>query len=304
MTTQLLSQEYVLKRLQGIATTGQVANGYIFTGPEKCGKTTAAKLFAQMLNCSNPTNKPCGECPHCQKITTGTDLDFHTIEADGQNIKIEQIRELKKYVQFGAHAATYLIVNIQQAEKFSTESANSFLKLLEEPPVNVFFILEAVSSERLLKTIISRCQTINFSQLQEQDLLNIIKTNYPLPEEQVKQAVKLSGGLLKNAEFYLENQELAEKTLTFSRAIKNKTFNDIVFLVEELTAKKNLGNEKNKITALLELLAQDARNSCNLASSAIILEYLQLLQRNLNIKLALENIFLKLKENECLPKTI
>ncbi len=303
MTVELLSQEYALQRIKGIAKTGQVANGYIFAGPEKCGKTTAAKLFFSILNCTNDP-APCGHCLNCQKIKNGTAVDFYILEPDGQNIKIEQIRELKKYVQFGPHEARYLTVCIQQAEKFSTESANSFLKLLEEPPANVFFILETVSTERLLKTIVSRCQTINFSQLPEEALLTIIKKNYPLPEEQIKRAAALSGGLLKNTEFYLENQALAETTIAFSREVKKKTFNEIVFLVDEITAKKNLGTEKEKISALLELLGQEARNNYNLSAAAVIIEYLQLLQRNINVKLALENMFLKLKENHNLPKTI
>ena len=143
--------------LKGIAQTEHVANGYVFVGAPGCGKTTAAIDFFKYLNCENPGETFCGTCSKCKHIASGQASDLYQVIPE-RSIKIEQIRELKKYVQYGPSEMKYLLVIVQHVDLMTTEAANSFLKLLEEPPERVFFILETSQVDAVIKTILSRCQ--------------------------------------------------------------------------------------------------------------------------------------------------
>ena len=193
MFTSLLGQERVKKILTGLVSTKRIANSYIFAGPEQCGKTTAARLLIAALGVIASVDR--------YEVTTET------------SIKIDQIRELKKYVQFGPHESPYLAVIVQKADTMSTDAANSLLKLLEEPPPNVFFLLETQSLDQLLPTIRSRSQLVQFEPLLPKDVAQLLSQKYPEKQDEVVYAAKLAGGLLPQAELVLHNLEYV-RTLT------------------------------------------------------------------------------------------
>ena len=156
MTTAVVWQKRARGLLDGIVNTGRVANAYIFAGPPRSGKTTAAREFFQKLN----------------RTESVSAVDFYELNAEKSVISVEQIRDLQKYVQYGPHTLPYLVVLLQQAEKLSGAngvSGNAFLKLLEEPPDGVVFILATASPDELLPTIRSRCQTIVFDYVPDQE---------------------------------------------------------------------------------------------------------------------------------------
>lgn len=289
---ELIGQERVKRILNGIYTTGNVANGYIFAGPEQCGKTTAAKEFITILNCTGST-PPCGTCPSCQKIKEGKNVDFYQLTVEN-SVKIEQIRELKKYVQYGAYESKYLAVIIPQTEKMTIEAANSFLKLLEEPPSGVFFILETSNLNQLPKTIFSRCQVINFNQLNNESLSMILNRKYQLAQPTLDQAIKLSGGLLTLAELYLQDQTKIIDLVNSFNNIKQKSFNEITRLADTLSSKKDFAKED--LLKYLSLVGQHFRNTLQLPHARLILDYLKLFQKNINVKLALTALLLNLQE--------
>ncbi len=288
----LLAQEQVKKVLQGIGNTERIAGGYIFAGPEQCGKTTAAIEFIKLLNCTGET-KPCHSCPSCLKIASGSAVDFYQMPIEN-TIKIEQIRELKKQVQYGPYDSKFLAILIPQADKFTIEAANSFLKLLEEPPANVFFILETARIDAIPRTILSRCQVVNFSQLTSPALLTILETKHPEAGALVKEALRLSGGLLAPAELYLNEKTEIVSFLTNLEDLGTQSYSYLIDLADSLAAPKDM--DKAKISAYLGLAVQYFRNTFRLTHAKIILEYLNILQKNVNTKLSLTALFFRLKE--------
>jgi DNA polymerase-3 subunit delta' len=152
----------------------RVPHAYLFTGISGVGKTSTAKAFTMTLNCDAPSGLDgCGACPSCRKILNGNFPDFISLEPDGQNIKIEQIRELNRTLGYAPYAGGYRVCVIQRAGAMTGEAANSFLKTLEEPPPGNIFVLNATEPRDLLPTIVSRCQRVSFRPLKAEEIIGI-----------------------------------------------------------------------------------------------------------------------------------
>lgn len=151
------------KILEGILKNKRIANAYIFTCGDASIKLEAAKKFAKDINCINQ-NPLCNECENCQKINKNSHPDVITIEKSGASIKINQIRVLKDLTKYGPNSGIWQVIIIKDADTMTKDAANSFLKLLEEPPDRVVFILISEKEGLLPKTILSRCQKIIFGE--------------------------------------------------------------------------------------------------------------------------------------------
>jgi DNA polymerase-3 subunit delta' len=171
----LIGQHSAEATLARALTQDRVSHAYLFVGPESVGKQTTALLLAQTLNCtSTPTLTPsipssaltpCGECEDCRRIAAGTHPDVHTIlpgSKTGQNISVEQMRDLRQDVARRPILGRRKLYLIPTAEAMNDEAANTLLKTLEEPPGTVTLILMATSPTRVLPTILSRCQVVRF----------------------------------------------------------------------------------------------------------------------------------------------
>lgn len=259
--------------LRGIVQTGRVANAYLFVGPPGSGKTTIAREFFLGLNGLSAESKS---------------IDYYELSADKTAISVDQIRDLQKFVQYGPHEQKYLIVVVQNAEKLSggqAVAANAFLKLLEEPPAGVVFILETANKDALLKTIVSRCQLVNFDQLSPDAVRGLLRES---PE--TEEIIALSGGLPHFA-LFLQTQlaqfrELAE----FARTLKTKNFVQISRYAEALS--KN----KEAVQNHLALLAQYLRNQGEVAKARLVLKYVKIISKNINLRLTLEALLLRMRD--------
>ncbi|MCX5751530.1 MAG: hypothetical protein NT099_07695 [Candidatus Saganbacteria bacterium] len=152
------------KILQGILFSKRIANAYLFTGFDTAVKLNHARFFGKTLLCLKQGVQPCGECIACQKFEKGVHPDFISIEPEGASLKIEQIRQLKKSLNYGPNEGNYLVVLVDASDTMTPEAANGFLKGLEEPVKGVVFILLAAREEGLPLTIVSRCQKIVFGE--------------------------------------------------------------------------------------------------------------------------------------------
>jgi len=255
--------------LSGIAVTGRAANAYLFVGPPLSGKTTAARKFFTELNGGAGVQT----------------VDYYELAAEKSTISIEQIRELKSYVQYGPREQKYLMVVVQKAEKLSAEAANAFLKLLEEPPAGVIFILETVSKEALPMTIISRCQTVYFEQLPADALRTFLADSADAEE-----IMALSAGLPHFAALLRESLPQFKEFVEFCRTIKTKNFAQITQYVE------TVGKDKELLQNFLLLTAQYFRNLQNTAGAELALKYVKILRKNVNLKLTLETMFLQMRD--------
>lgn len=162
---ELSGQEFVVTTLKNSIEMGRVAHAYLFTGPRGVGKTSAARILAKAVNCTEPHgSNPCNKCDNCTEITTGTSMDV--VEIDGaSNRGIDEIRELREAVRFLPVKCKYKVYIIDEVHMLTEHAFNALLKTLEEPPEYVIFILATTDPQRLPATIISRCQKYDFNKI-------------------------------------------------------------------------------------------------------------------------------------------
>ncbi|HEU4962890.1 MAG TPA: DNA polymerase III subunit delta' [Bacilli bacterium] len=197
----------------------RLAHSYLFIGPEGSGQVETANHFAQMILCTADVaveDKPCGECSQCRRFASGNHPDVLVIEPDGASIKIAQIRELQHQFSRKALESTKIYL-IHNADKMTVEAANSLLKFLEEPTTPVVAILLAESKNKLLPTIISRCQIVPF---------------HRRPVEQVESLLQEQGVPAGRARYLAYIKQSVNAASEFAESEK---FADILTLVVQLS---------------------------------------------------------------------
>ena len=162
----VVGQEHVTRTLCNAIRNGRLHHAYLFVGPRGIGKTSIARIFAKALCCENggPTETPCDRCSSCLEIAAGNSLDV--IEIDGaSNNNVEQVRELRDTVKFAPVRGAFKIYLIDEVHMLSAGAFNALLKTLEEPPAHVKFIFATTEPEKVLPTIISRCQRFDLRRI-------------------------------------------------------------------------------------------------------------------------------------------
>lgn len=192
---EIIGHEQQIGQLKHMLETGQLQHALLFTGPEGVGKMTAATLFAAAVLCENLSRQgeACGECPSCRRLVQMAHPDFIKIAADGQTIKIDQIRAMQQAMSVRPLMGSYRICVIEGAELMTDQAANSLLKLLEEPPAYLIFILTANRRYSLLDTIVSRCRSYRFETVAV-NLITGFLTERGVPETLARTAARMSGG--------------------------------------------------------------------------------------------------------------
>jgi DNA polymerase-3 subunit gamma/tau len=161
----LVGQEHVTRTLKNAVEQNRLAHAYLFVGPRGIGKTSTARILAKALNCIHgPTVKPCGVCDSCKEITAGNSLDV--LEIDGaSNNGVEQVRELRDNVRYVPAKSHFKIYIIDEVHMLSPQAFNALLKTLEEPPAHVKFIFATTEPQKVLPTILSRCQRFDLHRI-------------------------------------------------------------------------------------------------------------------------------------------
>jgi len=172
---EIVGQTHVTQTLKRSIHEEKTAQAYLFCGPRGIGKTSMARIFAKALNCEQgPTVSPCNKCEICRKISSGTNIDV--LEIDGaSNRGIDEIRTLRENVNLRPSKARYKIYIIDEVHMLTTEAFNALLKTLEEPPEYVKFIFATTAPEKVISTILSRCQRFDFHSLTPSEIKNRIK---------------------------------------------------------------------------------------------------------------------------------
>jgi DNA polymerase-3 subunit gamma/tau len=167
---EVIGQDYVVRSIQNAVRTGQVGHAYLFCGPRGTGKTTMARLLARAVNCENPKEAPCGRCDNCKAAMEGNHPDIIEINAANET-HVEDIRDLIDRARLAPMLGRHKIYIIDEVHQLSSSAASALLKTLEEPPSHVIFILATTDPQKLLPTIISRCQRFDFGRV-DRELIN------------------------------------------------------------------------------------------------------------------------------------
>ncbi|SFB82028.1 DNA polymerase-3 subunit gamma/tau [Brevinema andersonii] len=154
--SQVIGQEHVVTALSNAVLSSRLSHAYLFSGPRGVGKTSTARILAKVLNCVE-SPKVCGQCPACIEIASGQSLDVREIDG-ASNRGIEQIREIRDNAVYTPLSLKYKIFIIDEVHMLTKEASNALLKVLEEPPMHVIFMLATTESSKILPTIRSRCQ--------------------------------------------------------------------------------------------------------------------------------------------------
>ena len=331
--SQIIGQERAIQFLKSTIAGERIPHAFLFTGISGVGKTTTAAAFTQAINCLAPVeNGGCGRCRICRQIISGNFPDLMVIEPIGQNIKIEQIRELNRSLNFKLIVGNYRVTIINQADMMTEEAANSFLKTLEEPPPGNIFILKVTEPRDLLSTIVSRCQKIPFQPLSFRIVKEWLRNEMDMDEERASLIARLSEGSLGRAINISESRFLEERQDNLAKIIQLPMISKdhILDIAQEYAQRAKRKDRDGSIdTDLFELMGiwktwyrdlilikvngpldllintdfsiklkniSKKINIDNLTECFLILDQAQRdLTRNLNAGLMMENIFLNLK---------
>ena len=172
----LIGQDNIAQTLKNSILRGQLAHAYLFCGPRGVGKTTTARIFAKMINCSNPSEdmEPCGTCESCLSFAEGRSYCIHELDAASNN-GVEDIKTLMDQVRIPPQVGKYSVYIIDEVHMLSQAAFNAFLKTLEEPPAHAIFILATTEKHKILPTILSRCQTYDFNRITIENIVRNLR---------------------------------------------------------------------------------------------------------------------------------
>ena len=172
----VVGQEHVVRTLRHAIEANRIANAYLFIGPRGIGKTTLSRIFAKALNCASPKGvEPCGACDNCGEIAAGRSIDVTELDAASHN-KVEDVKPIIEAVQFKPTSSKFKIFIIDECHMLSNAAWNALLKTLEEPPPYVRFIFATTEGDKVLPTIISRCQRFDLRRIQTNDIVSRLKS--------------------------------------------------------------------------------------------------------------------------------
>ena len=206
--SEVVGQEYIVKILKNTIKNQKIAHAYLFAGPRGTGKTTIAKLFAKAINCENFNEESCDECASCLAFKENNHPDIIELDAASNN-SVEDIREIIDQVPYAPIISKYKVYIIDEVHMLSSSAFNALLKTLEEPPAHVVFILATTDPQKIIPTVLSRCQRYNFSKISnlnmKKKMMEILdKENLKYEEKALEEVAMLAEGGMRDALSILE----------------------------------------------------------------------------------------------------
>lgn len=315
----IIGHERVVEIFRKSIKSGKTSHAYIFEGPAGCGRRKTAMALIQALFCRQAEDDACGVCPSCRKVAGNNHGDIHFLEPlpDKRDISIAQLRDLQRDLALRPYEAPRKACIMEPADRMNLSSANSFLKTLEEPPGNALLILLTENADMLLQTIRSRCQLVRFAPLSSESIMVMLKRN-GMDEASAALLSQMANGSMQRAA-ELDGEALAQRHEVLIKHLATLSLDRISTI---FTASEELGGNREETLELLDILLSFARDMIHLSSGCSdiinttirptleglvsrlnlertlqlaedILETRRSVQRNANVKLALDHLFIR-----------
>ena len=249
---EVVGQEYIVKILKNTIKNKRIAHAYLFAGPRGTGKTTIAKLFAKAINCEDFNEEACDSCPSCLAFKENNHPDIIELDAASNN-SVDDIREIIEQVPYSPIVGKYKVYIIDEVHMLSSSAFNALLKTLEEPPAHVVFILATTDPQKIIPTVLSRCQRYNFSKISnlnmEKKMVEILnKEHLQYEDKALDEVAMLAEGGMRDA------LSILEQILSYN--------NDGIFL-EDVQRIFGLSTKEEKVELLIKI-HNDLTGSINL----------------------------------------
>jgi len=300
---KIIGHKHQVETIEQDIQSDNLAHAYLFAGPSSIGKFAIAKMFVNILQCPNNL---CHECPTCIQLKAGTHSDTIVLQNTEESIKIEQIRTIISRLNMTTQGR-YKILLIKKAERMTPEAANCLLKTLEEPPANTLIIMTTDNVRAILPTIISRVRLLKFNAYSKEFLANKLADLFSeTSPETLQQVCSLALGKSGKAIKLLRDADLLASYRTMYNVLceflEDNAIHRKFKVIEELLGERKDVNEFLEVfthlirTRIYQGLA-DSKNTSAIQRLITLLEEVEntkiLLKRNINAKLALENLALK-----------
>lgn len=260
--SSVVGQDEIKKILINAVEKGNITHAYLFSGPRGTGKTTTAKILAKMVNCEHLVNgSPCNECPSCRNIFTNNDV----IEIDAaSNNGVDEIRDLREKANLVPSLCKYKVYIIDEVHMLTTQAFNALLKILEEPPKHVIFILATTEYHKIPLTITSRCQKFQFNKLKPDEIVEKLKEisineSILIDDDALFEIAKISdGGMRDSINFLDQLRSITDKRITINDVYDicgSISSEDICNLFEYISS-----NEMEKVTLFFEEMNANGKN--------------------------------------------
>src|SRR5437899_2915294 len=206
---EVLGQEHVVRALVGSINESRLAHAFLFCGPRGTGKTSTARILAKMVNCEKaPTAEPCGTCEQCLRIRDGSHLDVVEIDAASHG-GVDDARELRERAPTAPVMGREKVYILDEAQRLSREAFDALLKLFEEPPPSVRFVLATTEPHKMPATIVGRCQRFDFRRIGTEPLADLLeriaeREGLKLTREAAEQLARQAEGSARDAESLLD----------------------------------------------------------------------------------------------------
>ena len=277
MNWDMLGHEWAVNLLKEPITRDNFRHAYLITGPQGVGRRTLALRLAQAVNCPQPLapGEPCRTCRTCQKIEAMQHPDLAVVQAEqiGGTLIVDQIRELQRSLSLAPYEARYRVAILLRFEEAHPSATNALLKTLEEPPSRVILIITAESSERLLPTIVSRCEVLRLRPLSPDTVKQGLQNRWGLPEDEAHLLAHISGGrpgyalkLHQNPELQVQRVKWLADQYQLISASRVKRF----AYADQLTKGKDRAEVKARLRGVLQIWLSFWRDVLLQASDASI----------------------------------
>lgn len=245
----VVGQEALTRTLRNAIQSGKLAHSYLFCGPRGVGKTTCARIFAKTINCGRktPEGEACGECESCRAFDEGRSLNIREIDAASNN-GVDEMHDIIEQVSIPPQIGRYKVFIIDEVHMLSRAAFNAFLKTLEEPPGYVVFILATTEKQKIIPTILSRCQIYDFKRIETDDIIGQLKKiagreGIAFEEEALRVVAEKSDGGMRDALSIFDQQTIfTGGDLTYRKVISNLNIldYDYMFAITDLLLRNDI----------------------------------------------------------------